>query len=519
MRTTAFHIGLILLVVVTTTAASAAQDRLPDGLRLRRMSLLLRGYLPSHRDIAELKATPESAREEFFQRKLKDYTSDVFFRRKFAWRAKSLFRLAQTPQLDAADTVSEFEQLQSAAPGSEKVSTDALTLLLAEEKSWDDVISSPAFAYQRELRTAVQQVQSRETISAIAVAYTDVAAFLGGKFDSETLLRIRAHLKGEKPIALSELQFSQDQVKEAATWAKMLSKYDIDVEIKSRTPQETLSSFQNLSRAIAEFERNAYYIVMDFRREFFSYFRPDYDDLTEDDDRLKKSIFYRGMLLLRGSSSTLYRRPLELSEIVLRSPVLDTLLKAIEDFLVQRREPPSGEQTVDLGVPIADVKRNLEASALKLWEEGQFQGAGLPVILSDELRGRYNQTKYSLSAAFYRIYFCDEMKLVALAKDDELSRLANQRLRFNGAGNSQMKPKTGEERHASDPLCQGCHRKLDPIQNIANRNGGVSKKIKIVYDDENGKEQSFTANSPAELIREIKSRRMYQICQVRRFWN
>ncbi|MGE0525624.1 MAG: hypothetical protein AB7G93_05785 [Bdellovibrionales bacterium] len=523
MKTRALKIGLLLLVVVTTSSASATQVQIPDGLRLRRMSLLLRGYLPSSSDSAELRATPERARKEFFQRKLREYTSDVLFRRKFAWRTKALFRLRQDLEFRPDETLGDFEAVKSPVREADSDATDALTKLLGEEKSWDDLMSSPAFAYQQALRNALLQVQSDFTRVTIGTHYNELAQFLRYKNRDQVVRRIRAHIKGEGPITLQEVQIPEEMLKEARLWAILLARYDIDINVDLSTNAKAIDTLRQLNFGFKKFENESHNIVRRFSESFFYFLKPDFEDYRKDRALISESNFRKAIRVFQNASHLVSAQSLNLSEIALRSSIMDKVLDAAEDYYL--RGPSSGPYRISL----PEAKQSLEAAAVKLWEEGQFQ-AGMPLILSDELRARYNQTKYSLSAAFYRIYFCDEMKLVSLAKDDELSRLANQRLRFKGSGKkaqaqaqaqapAQPGTQTAEQRHASDPLCQGCHRKLDPVQNIANEDGKVSGAIKIVYDDENGKEQSFIANSPAELIREIKSQRMYQICQVRRFWN
>ncbi|MGE0527756.1 MAG: hypothetical protein AB7G93_05805 [Bdellovibrionales bacterium] len=537
--------GLFFTLAFTTSLALAAQDQISDGLRLRRMSLLLRGYLPSAADIAALNATPESGREAFFQRKLKDYTSDILFRRKFAWRTKSLFRLEQDSRLTEEQTLGDFNSVTSTAPPddgeSDKQSPDALTKLLAQEKSWDDLMSSPAFAYQRALREAHAQVQL-DLESRLVRYYSDVIPLFSDKSESEALARIRSDLKGEKPITIQEIHIPANLLEEAETWNKLLAKYEIHVKVNTSTPWEALNTLKMLNSALSNFAADGRDAVV--RLPFDSKTRrqpapngpdspgPTRDDFRVDLRKVENSEFRNKIRDFLRAQDIATRRGFDLPEIILKSSLMDRLLEAAEEtYLSNKRNPPRGslrdildrEFSRDNGltrrqISRAEIAKSLEAAAIKLWEEGRFQ-TGLPLILSGDLRERYNQTKYSSSAAFYRIYFCDEMKAVALAKDDELSKLANGRLRFENSVRSQAKVKTAEQRHGSDPLCQGCHRKLDPIQKIADENGNVSGEIKIVYDDENGKEQSFTANSPAELIRQIKSQRMYQICQVRRFWN
>ncbi|MGE0528365.1 MAG: hypothetical protein AB7P49_14950, partial [Bdellovibrionales bacterium] len=499
----------------------------------RRMSLLLRGYLPSHRDIAELKATPESAREEFFQRKLKDYTSDIFFRRKFAWRTKSLFRLQQDSRLEREESLSDFRSTKPAVENPETPSIDTLAKILAEPNSWDDLMSSPAFAYQRELREALDQVQSGSLIFEIASLYSQLARVL--KSGPGAVARIRAHLKGEYPIRAEDIPVPSILRTDAQKWANVLSKYKIPVTVDTSSNEAAFATFKRIEVGFDELYREGTRIVERLQGGIFSFGAPNSTTLREDREGFRNSKYRRDHDFYKDAVESLPRAQLRLSEIVSRSSIIDNLFAAAEQVylyesslsLEERRYfgdfrsfgyPGSRDIGIPLGIPAGEIRKSLEAAAIRLWEEGRFR-SGLPLVLSGDLRERYNQTKYSLSAAFYRIYFCDEMKLVALARDDELSRLANGRLRFGGSSNPQTRAKTSEQRHASDPLCQGCHRKLDPVQKLADQNGKLSSQIKIVYDDENGKEQSFVASSPMEVVQQIKSQRMYQICQVRRFWN
>ncbi|MGE3684511.1 MAG: hypothetical protein AB7G93_22560 [Bdellovibrionales bacterium] len=335
--------GLLLILLLTSSLALAVQDRLPDGLRLRRMSLLLRGYLPSPKDIAELKATPESAREEFFQAKLRAYTSDVLFRRKFAWRTQSLFRLQQNSRLSNEESLSDFTT--TATPPIDRAdtdSTDALTKLLGEEKSWDDLMSSPAFAYQRELRIALEQAQGDSAVSRIAAHYEDLAPLLGDKNDVAIRSRIRAHLTGEKPITIQEIVVPKDLRDEASTWADLLDSYDIDVEVNTRTTADTINTFHRLDEAFSSFDVKGREAVRRFQDQSFSFFKPDFNRFFRDRDLIDSSSFRRRIRVFKNSSEVLSTTVSDVSEIILRSSVVDRILEAAEDvYLYEKKKNPA----------------------------------------------------------------------------------------------------------------------------------------------------------------------------------
>lgn len=139
----------------------------------------------------------------------------------------------------------------------------------------------------------------------------------------------------------------------------------------------------------------------------------------------------------------------------------------------------------------------------------------------NEVDERYMKTKFSKSASFFRIFFCDEMRPVALVDQSTKSLKALQGLKFNGTtGTPSTIPKDSEDDHVKAD-CAACHRKLDPIQllfGLNNKKTAADQPFELVYDDDTGKEHRVKVAKASELLPTVSKQEQYLACQTSKFW-
>jgi hypothetical protein len=133
---------------------------------------------------------------------------------------------------------------------------------------------------------------------------------------------------------------------------------------------------------------------------------------------------------------------------------------------------------------------------------------------------------YGRAAAVFRIFLCDEMApKVTASIEDSSQRLEDVFSSMQEAQGRSLSPgqPAHSGRHASDPSCQGCHYKLDPMAQSYVGQGTTPNRLpikgRLIFRNSFGTkiEKSFSGlNGLAQtLVREPE----YARCQVKRFWN
>jgi hypothetical protein len=157
-------------------------------------------------------------------------------------------------------------------------------------------------------------------------------------------------------------------------------------------------------------------------------------------------------------------------------------------------------------------------------KQAQQQVAG--AITTERFFRRYgtNVTNRNLgrAAAVFRIFLCDEMTPVILASEKE-----NQSLMALALGEKPaavLHSKVNEiSRHGSDPSCQSCHYKLEPVaKSFAGSGDRLSTApvpSNLVFRRANGEMVKVPTNGIGELARAITQQPEYASCQVRHFWD
>lgn len=157
-------------------------------------------------------------------------------------------------------------------------------------------------------------------------------------------------------------------------------------------------------------------------------------------------------------------------------------------------------------------------------KQAQQQVAG--AITTERFFRRYgtNVTNRNLgrAAAVFRIFLCDEMTPVILASEKENQSLLALALGEKPA--AVVHSKANEiSRHGSDPSCQSCHYKLEPVaKSFAGSGDRLSSSpvpSNLVFRRAGGEMVKVPTNGIGELARAITQQPEYASCQVRHFWD
>jgi len=145
-------------------------------------------------------------------------------------------------------------------------------------------------------------------------------------------------------------------------------------------------------------------------------------------------------------------------------------------------------------------------------------------LTTDRFFQRYPTTKVNKNrkraAAVFRIFLCDDLKPVILPSKGEDEELLN-------LGLGRQKPmkvtERAEKRHASDPACQSCHYKLDPLASTFQTSSNVLNRTPapgaLTFRRRDGGLTNVRVSGLGELAEAIVKQPEYVQCQVRHFWN
>ena len=150
------------------------------------------------------------------------------------------------------------------------------------------------------------------------------------------------------------------------------------------------------------------------------------------------------------------------------------------------------------------------------------------VITTQRFISRYPTTKVNKNrkraATLFRVFLCDDMKPVVLpsvSEDETLIQLASGV--FTQKENEHSKLQTEEQKHGSDPQCQGCHYKLDPMgklfRNIGKTLNSTPAPGALVYRRKNNELVEIPLRGIGDLGKALIQLPEYQQCQVRHFWD
>lgn len=145
------------------------------------------------------------------------------------------------------------------------------------------------------------------------------------------------------------------------------------------------------------------------------------------------------------------------------------------------------------------------------------QGSVPTLISANKFHKRFDQTIYSRSAAFHRIYFCDEM-LPNVSTGNDLTEAASKGFVFEphkGEATEGVAAPDVELLHQK-PGCRFCHQKIDSTQETINGQFSGSKIIR--YQTLSGLIDSFTIKHPRQLTERAVSTQTFHRCQAKKFW-
>lgn len=250
---------------------------------------------------------------------------------------------------------------------------------------------------------------------------------------------------------------------------------------------------------------------------------------------LNRQSFKAALIFLRGQLPLLEKRldftnedklffDLAISEAMERASeiepgnVVELANPALKDFeLIKRIWNANASNDSEIADIASIIRQRTESLLTKDKESASFFERALNMFNSTPIQSRFDQTRYSRTAAFYRVFFCDEMRPVALGTntvaDDALGGL-NFSGRTDQVSNAQISEAEIENPHVHEK-CISCHRKLDPVNE---QEQDPNKEITLVYDDENGKEYKIQIANQDELIPTVQKTEQYLTCQSRKLW-
>ncbi len=139
------------------------------------------------------------------------------------------------------------------------------------------------------------------------------------------------------------------------------------------------------------------------------------------------------------------------------------------------------------------------------------------LLSAREVFKRFNKTRYSRSAAFFRIYMCDEMSPAVIIDNDQIASDALDGIHLPGGAVPGPATPVGPSEHLS-PACITCHRKLDPIQDLVDGRA-VLPNHQWKYDGSDGIERSEILNDKVEFYKQVFKTDQYVRCQAEKMWN
>lgn len=457
---------------------SASAQELNPFQRLRKLSFHLRGVVPEKSDVVELEKilkTRSTQVEPWLQDKAKEYTSSRDFEVKFSRRMAEILRLGRTEnQSEAEDSylqmLTDLAQVKPAALGAadlfpnnptgnfgfeaRKIVTPLMAFLIHQKMSFDDLIFHPVMSMPVEFVAAIREILEKDDLVFRSIS--------------------NEMTKNKLPVeqALQRV-LTTDMVPLRGPLIQSLQALDIpidEVEINRSLAREIL---------LARLEESEKYTALPAKKK----------------DQIRQEI----SKFTAPRKNTGIQFSTRLMELTNRT-VLFADLYALKN---QIRTPH------DLFKP--EIFRRI-SSHLTAGYASQIVFPGF--MGSTFYSQNYDKTKFSESAAFYRILLCDEMSPVADIGKNIPMELIARRLRANAA----QPPPTPEGPHASNSNCQTCHKQLDRIQEIYGGDGKGTTKV-FLYKDIDSSLAQINYSSANELLKKVRETRVYRRCQVRRLWN
>lgn len=457
---------LFILMVAFHGFAFAAgeQELLSATARLRKLSLSFKGELPTEREYNEvLNKKIEVTDNEFFKRKAQEYSASP----KFTDR-----------MLEQTYTQLRLPNVQTSSAGSlEPWLKNALMT-----KTWNEILGSSDLAFLIQVGQfwfATMELVENKAIDSV----NDIFKLNNEKEALEIIVgKKRAPLTDEQKEIFAELKSLHEELREKSP--KTIAAFNPNVRFQSQ-----------LGILIAAVHR-----LEDIR-----------EITTVEEEQYIRKI---GSLTTRFNQAQLWSGAVALGSETLKTN-LDLVLRIVNDIkesgLVYGRYGMSNEDEEKLKKVYEKHHMGIMQSVKSLMSNQR-----MGVTATKEFSDRFNQTPFSQSAAYYRIYFCDDMKAVAIAKGGLNSLVLNGIFR----GNSQLNQPivSDEKRHASDPKCQTCHRKMDNAKKVLSEGMSKGDIETIKYDTFDGIEQSFNIGSPTELIPKTQQQYTYKQCQAKSLW-
>ncbi len=240
-------------------------------------------------------------------------------------------------------------------------------------------------------------------------------------------------------------------------------------------------------------------------------------------NRSEKQAALKSFLSSQGSDSNLQNVRGALYYIVQINNDLDTLALAMayDQSLEQDRQELQEVllRAAQNSQYIVQVTQSF-SSFTNITNEKIFSLNGL--LSARDVFRRYNKTRYSRSAAFFRIYLCDEMSPAILIDNDHIIDDALDGIHLPGENANAANPPPPEEDLANhsghlSEACITCHRKLDPIQDLVDGRAQLPNHT-WKHDGADGIERSLVLNNKDEFYQQLFKTEQYVRCQTEKMW-
>lgn len=447
-------------------AAGEQQETISATARLRKLSLHLRGQLPLLTEYDEIIQNKIQVSDQiYFKRKAQDYVEHNGFNQQIV--------------------NSIYKHLRMESDNGFYRTFDHWLKVAVKNRTWDDILGSDELRHLVQLSTFWQYILTLSANRTIENAkyYWSLTA------DLEAL----EVLLGLKPApALAIVTENHKRVEDARTFFLKKDPSLAKVLNKNYSSDSTLASIM-----IAQFLR------LESEGKITAADKAKYQAEL---DSLNSSV-----KIVESSRPKLNR------EVISYLKIDPSLVLRIRQELLSIGYAPMNSNSEKVDAVFEKYDKQLMALVKNAFSASATTSVGLPG--TEDYQLQFKKTIFSQSAAYYRIYFCDDMKAVAITKGG-LSSVALKGIFGSGTDNSKASAVSqDDQRHASDPKCQTCHRKMDTPKKLLSGPFPTGKSEIIKYDTFDGIEQSFAIQSIGELIPKTQQQITYKQCQSKTMWN
>lgn len=527
--------------------------------RLRKLSLHLRGMLPSKEEYAQISTLSAEQTESFLANKAAEYTASLQFNKKMTTRLLEDIRIPVEMELPENNQGAKFA---NASLG------EFLSQQMISQANWNELLTGDFYVRGQLLSDLFAKWQSKTRGITLLIEKGKTLGFATDTVDGLNALYAELLSNSDKFIS------AEQRIENLTTDGLVLriaTLLETNLGSLDTADLEKIATYITFIRGIPTIEDNEekkklitlinnefigavhslYYLASNsaatpFKTTLGGKMSLDFN-IKLNDQAVPKSdlvcavleLHERVDMKLETQIREAYNQlcasiPTNIHPLISKEP---TLFGSVYFAMKQNNESPTHlskvMSMVNQGYTNPD---DLDATLLQL-TDGKILNS-MPSLLSHPItRQRFSKTRYSRSAALHRIYFCDDMTPVALVNNqtktnDALKKLLLMHNEMNKDTEQEtnkdiMSEKTMEEviatvadnveaQHVKES-CLACHRKLDPAETLLN--GKMSSPLAIVYDDHDTGEQKFEIKKGRDFLAEVTKQPQYLRCQTQKFWN